>query len=163
MTTDEKRTEITKIVADFTRQYIERRLLWQLGQIIPGADSSPDVRAALVALYNDDTEGLQHTMEPQEWKTMAWYGAGVIEADPGEMYEICQSMAKWLFSLPTYNSYDIPDYWADTPMGALWWSAIVRCQGDELITLTIEGWTPETLEVKPHPAAKQPKKHIKVA
>jgi len=136
MTNDEKRNQVERIVREFTRQYIERRLLWQLGQIVPGADDVPAVRAALLKLYGEAPDGLRYTMEPQEWRTLALYGAGVIDADPGEMQEIVQGMAEWFFSLPTHNRYEIPAYWADTELGALWWSAVIRIQGDELITLT---------------------------
>ena len=135
MTNDEKRAEVERIVREFTKQYIERRLLWQLGQIVPGADDVPAARHALAQLYAGATDALQHTMEPQEWRTLALYGAGVIDGDPGEMQEIAQSMAEWLFSLPTHNRYEIPDFWAETELGALWWAAVIRNQGDELITI----------------------------
>ncbi len=136
MTNDEKRAEVERIVKQFTVQYIERKLLWQLGQIVPGADQNEAVRAALMRLYADAPDALQYTMEPQEWRTLALYGAGVIDGDPGEMQEIAQSMAEWLFSLPTHNRYEIPEFWSDTELGALWWAAVIRNQGDELITLT---------------------------
>lgn len=136
MTNDEKRSEVERIVREFTTQYIERRLLWQLGQIVPGADQNDTVRHALVQLYAGTPDALQYTMEPQEWRTLALYGAGVIDGDPAEMQEIAQSMAEWLFSLPTYNSYQIPDFWADTELGALWWAAVIRNRGDELITIS---------------------------
>ena len=66
MTNDEKRAEVERIVRQFTMQYIERRLLWQLGQIVPGADQIPAVREALVQLYGGAPDALQYTMEPQE-------------------------------------------------------------------------------------------------
>lgn len=135
MTNDEKRAEVERIVREFTTQYIERRLLWQLGQIVPGADQIPAVREALVQLYNAAPDALRYTMEPQEWRTLALYGAGVIDGDPGEMQEIIQSMAEWFFSLPTWNRYDIPDWWSETELGALWWQAVIRIRGDELITI----------------------------
>lgn len=135
MTNDEKRTEVERIVRQFTMQYVERKLLWQLGQIVPGADQIPAVREALMQLYSEAPDALQYTMEPQEWRTLALYGAGIIDGDPAEMQEIVQSMAEWFFSLPTWNRYDIPDWWADTELGALWWQAVIRIQGDELITI----------------------------
>jgi len=135
MTNDKKRAEVERIVREFTTQYIERRLLWQLGQIIPGAEQIDAVRHALMQLYAGAPDALQYTMEPQEWRTLALYGAGVIDGDPSEMQEIAQSMAEWLFSLPTHNRYEIPDFWAETELGALWWAAVIRNQGDELITI----------------------------
>lgn len=136
MTNDEKRAEVERIVRQFTMQYIERKLLWQLGQIVPGADQNEAVRAALVQLYADAPDALRYTMEPQEWRVLALYGAGVIDGDPAEMQEIVQSMAEWFFSLPTYNRYGIPDWWSETELGALWWRAVIRIQGDELITIS---------------------------
>ena len=68
---------------------------------------------------------------------MALYGAGLVEEDAGEMREVCQSMAEWLFAIPGINSYEIPDQWADTDMGALWWQALLRSQGDELVTIAM--------------------------
>lgn len=135
MTNDEKRASIRKIVVDFTREYIERHLLWQLGQIVPGADDVTSVRTVLLKLYENDPDALRHTMEPQEWMTMALFGAGLNEADPGEMREVCQAMAEWLFAFPGSHRYSIPDEWADTDMGALWWQAQLRCEGDELVTI----------------------------
>lgn len=134
MTNDEKRAEIERIVVAFTREYIERRLLWQLGQIVPGADDAPGVRDALLKLY-EGVEGLRYTMEPQEWLSMALYGAGLAKEDAGEMREVCQAMAEWLFGIPGIYQYSIPDEWAETDMGALWWQALLLTQGDEMITI----------------------------
>lgn len=136
MTDNDKRATITTTVAQFAQQYIES-LLWQSGQIAPGADQNEPLRAALLALHRDPAEGLQHTMEGQEWLTMALYGAGLLDEDAGYMREICQGMAEWMFARPGgFYTYDIPEMWANTPMGALWWLAILRTEGDELITLT---------------------------
>ena len=136
MTENGKRTAITATVAQFARQYIES-LLWQSGQMAPGADMNEPLRGALVALHRDHAEGLRHTMEGQEWLTMALYGAGLLDEDAGYIREICQSLAEWMFARPGgFYSYEIPEMWADTPMGALWWQAILRTEGDELITLT---------------------------
>ena len=82
MTNDEKRTEVERIVRQFTMQYVERKLLWQLGQIVPGADQIPAVREALVQLYSEAPDALQYTMEPQEWRTLALYGAGDPSVPP---------------------------------------------------------------------------------
>ncbi len=135
MTINDNRAEITRIVREFTFRYIQDKLLWLLGQIVPGADEVPAVRAALVALASGSPDALSYTMEPQEWLTMALYGAGAIDADAGEMQEICQGMAEWLFALPHHSNYDIPAVWVETEMGALWWQAAIRAQGDELITI----------------------------
>ena len=134
MTNDEKYAEIERIVVAFTREYLDRRLLWQLGQIVPGADDHPNVRNVLLKLH-EGPEGLRYTMEPQEWLTMALYGAGVRDEDAGEMREICQSFAEWLFAIPGSYQYEIPDGWANTDMGALWWQALLRTQGDDLVTI----------------------------
>ena len=66
---------------------------------------------------------------------MALYGAGVRDEDAGEMREICQSFAEWLFAIPGSYQYEIPDGWANTDMGALWWQALLRTQGDDLVTI----------------------------
>ena len=137
MTNDEKRVRIEKIVVEFTREYMERHLLWQLDQIIPGAGNVQSIRDVLSRLYKDGAEGLQYTMEPQEWLTMALYGASLIDAAAGEMREVCQGMAEWLFAVPGIYTYEIPDQWAETDMGALWWQALLRTQGDELITIAM--------------------------
>ena len=134
MTNDEKRSEVERIVREYTIRYVQD-CLWQLGQIIPGADEIPSVRQVLKVLYEGNVDALSHTMEPQEWLTMALYGAGIIDADAGEMQQICQAMAEWLFALPNHAQYDIPRYWAETDMGALWWQATIRAQGDEMITI----------------------------
>ena len=134
MTNDEKYAEIERIVVAFTREYLDRRLLWQLGQIVPGADDHPNVRNVLLKLH-EGPEGLRYTMEPQEWLTMALYGAGVRDEDAGEMREIFQSFAEWLFAIPGSYQYEIPDGWANTDMGALWRQALLRTQGDDLVTI----------------------------
>lgn len=133
--TNEKYAAIRKIVTDFTREYVQRRLLWQLGQIVPGADDVEPVVSVLHRLYADEPDALTYTMEPQEWLSMALYGAGLRDEDPSEMREVCQSFAEWLFAIPVSYQYEIPDGWANTDMGALWWQALLRTQGDELITI----------------------------
>lgn len=135
MTNDEKRAEVTRIVREFTMEYLSRHLLWQLGQIVPGGDYNEAAMGAIGRLANGDADALSYTMEPQEWLTMALYGAGLIEADAGEMHEVCQGMAEWLFAVPGIYSYTIPEQWADVPMGGLWWSALLRAEGDDLITI----------------------------
>ncbi len=136
MTNDQKRAEVERIVREFTMEYLSRHLLWQLGQIVIGADDNEPAMRVIGKLASGDADALAYTMEPQEWLTMALYGAGVVTADAGEMHEVCQGMAEWLFAIPGINHYEIPQAWADTPMGGLWWQAIIRAEGDDLITLT---------------------------
>lgn len=119
--------QVREIVRNFFWEW------WQdinhhIGNTVPGA--SVDLPAEAWA------DPFRYTMEPQEWLTLARYGAGLApDEDPGEMYEICQSMAEWLFSIPGASSYTIPSEWYDTPMGALWGMAFAKVQGDELITI----------------------------
>lgn len=128
MNEQEKREYARKTVADFTRHFWHD-MAWRAGQVIPGAEL-PHLP------YDSDDELFRCTMEPQEWLTMAEYGLGLRpNEDPAEMYEICQSMAEWMFSIPGMSRYDIPAIWYDSPMGALWAAAFVQVQGDELITI----------------------------
>lgn len=124
-------SEIAEIVGAFTRALVEERLR-QLGQVWPGFDGSEAALALVGRLY---TRGIDGTMEPQEWLAMARYGAGLCDADPGAMRDICQALAEWLFAIPGASAYGVPDEWADTPLGALWWRALLRSEGDALITL----------------------------
>lgn len=119
---------VEKTVRQFAADYLER-LRWQAGQMIPGADA-----AIAPEVWHENI--LERTMEPQEWLTMARYGAGLTDHDAGEIHDICQQMAEWLFAIPGHAAYSIPDEWAETEMGRLWWMAIVRAEGDELITVT---------------------------
>lgn len=137
MTNEEKRAHVTRVVRDFAIEYLSRHLLWQLGQIVPGADSpAPNVAEVLRRLHSDPPEdALRFTLEPQEWLQMGLYGAGLVEVDAGEIHEVCQGMAEWLFAVPGHNAYQIPSQWAETEMGALWWAALIRAQGDELVTI----------------------------
>lgn len=125
--TEQRGNEIRETVSAFAAEFWQR-LTWQLDQMVPGAAGN---------LPLDIWRGniLERTMEPREWLLMARYGAGLIDADPAEMYEICQSLAEWLFVIPDLAAYSIPNEWADSAMGALWWAAYVRSQGDELIPL----------------------------
>lgn len=129
MTNDEKNARITNIVAEFAVAYW-RELCRQAGQFVPGTDTKMEP-----ATYLTPENIFQYTMEPQEWLTMARYGAGLIDADPAYIYEICQGVAEWLFAIPGSASYTTPDSFSETPFGALWAAAFVRVQGDELITI----------------------------
>lgn len=127
MTGEEKRAYARQTVFEFTLQFWQD-IGYHVGQIVPGAE--------VPHLSYDIDEFFKTTMEPQEWLTMALYGLGLApNEDPGEMYEICQSLAEWMFSIPGMSTYHIPDVWYDSPMGVLWAAAFIRVQGDELISL----------------------------
>ncbi len=128
---NENESEVREIVTVFSRAFVEERLR-QLGRVWPGFDGSEAALALVGRLY---TRGIDGTMEPQEWLHLARYGAGLTDADPGEMRDLCQALAEWLFAIPGHGAYSVPDEWADTPMGALWWRALLRTEGDALITL----------------------------
>lgn len=72
---------------------------------------------------------------PEKWRRLALYGAGLVDADPDEMRALAEKLAQQLFAVPGTDRYEVPVAWAGTPMGALWWRAVIRSQGDELITL----------------------------
>lgn len=132
MTNDEKLQSVTRIVAEFAVAYW-RDMQHRAGQYIPGMDMKMEPGEGI---YLTPENIFQYTMEPQEWLVMAKYGAGLIEADSGYIYEICQGVAEWLFSLPNESLYHIPDFFYGTEFGALWAAAFIRVQGDELITIT---------------------------
>lgn len=129
MTTDEKNQHVTQIVAAFAVEFW-RDLCHRAGQFVPGVDMKMEPPT-----YLTPDNIFQFTMEPQEWLTMARYGAGIIDADADYIYEICQGVAEWLFSVPGESNYTIPKSFYDTQFGALWAAAFVRVQGDELITI----------------------------
>lgn len=129
MTQTERETEIRNVVANFALHYW-RQLLWQVGQFVPGGDMEIGLKHQLT-----EENIFTHTMEPQEWLTMARFGQGLNNEDAAYIYEICQGMVEWMFGIPDINTYGIPDEWADSPMGALWWAAFTRVQGDELVTI----------------------------
>ena len=98
--------------------------------MVPGADAKVGLEPEAFA------DPLRYMMEPQEWLTMARFGLGLNDEEAGYIYEICQGMAEWVFGIPGWHTYHIPDAWYEHPMGALWAAAFVRVQGDELITIT---------------------------
>ena len=167
MTDQEKKEHARNVVENFARSYWNDRLRWQVGQFVPGGDMN------MPMLWEDIIE---KTMEPQEWLVMAEYGLGLHpDADDGYIYEICQGLAEWLFSLPDMHTYEIPDMWKDSPLGALWWAAMIRIQGDELITINdaakIAGVTVQamsqrvargTLKSFTDPSANNPKRERKL-
>lgn len=130
---NEREAEVRRIVAHFAWQYLHDRILHQAGQFVPGLDMRLSEAIDQPPLTPDNI--IERTMEPQEWLMLARYGAGLSDAEPGYIYEICQSLAEWLFGIPDESTYTIPDGWYETPLGALWGAAFVRLQGDQLITL----------------------------
>jgi len=132
MSESEKLAAITATVQQFAREYWER-LCWQAGQLVPGADSTLGERLPAKA-WKDP---LPYMMEAQEWLVMAKAGAGLLPKSDDlryEVREICQGLAEWLFAVPGAYTYQIPDFWAETDMGRLWWAAQIWVEGDELIT-----------------------------
>jgi len=129
MTEQDKAAYAAQTVKEFALAFYQERAR-QLGQMIPGADGK-------IMLTPEQWEDpLRYMMEPQEWLTMARFGLGLSAGDDeAYMYEICQGLAEWMFSMPGWHTYHIPDMWYETPMGALWATAFVKVQGDELITL----------------------------
>jgi hypothetical protein len=121
------RQQVEEIVRRFAAEFWSR-LRHQVGQMVPGTDMNLPAD-----IWHQNI--LERTMESQEWMTMALYGVGLVDEDPGYIHEICQGMAEWLFAIPDTSAYGIPDAWKDSPMGQLWWAAILRAEGDELITL----------------------------
>lgn len=133
MTTDEKLQQITQTIIEFTQQYFHD-LTWRAGQLIPGLDGK--IADATPAEAHADP--LKYMMEPQEWLVMAKAAVGLVENNEdnrGYVYEICQGLAEWLFSIPGMSAYEIPKIWQEHPVGALWWSAFIWSQNDELITI----------------------------
>ena len=128
--TNDTQQQIHATVHTFTVAFLDSRA-WQLGQTVAGLDAAINERIP-DTVYTGD---LSATMQPQDWLHMALYGAGLADADPGEIHDVCQGMAEWLFAIPGEAAYSIPDAWADSPMGALWWAALIRAEGDELITI----------------------------
>jgi hypothetical protein len=112
---------IHQIVADFTAAYL-RDILHRLNQITPAA------------WYANSLQNLS-TTPPQPWLDMALYGAGITDAPPAEIRHTCQSLADLLFAIPGHAAYTIPDAWYATDLGALWAAALIRAEGDDLITI----------------------------
>lgn len=131
MSNDEK---ITQTLIEFTQQYWHD-LTWRAGQLVPGLDGQ-----MVEALPADaHANPLRFMMEPQEWLVMAKAAVGLVENNEDNrsyVYEICQGLAEWLFSIPGMASYEIPKIWQEHPVGALWWSALIWSQNDELITIS---------------------------
>lgn len=118
--------KLKQTVGEFAAAVYQSRR-WQIEQMLLGAQvphATPDQ--------------LLNSGEAQEWLVMARAGSGLIEwtdERAGYVYEICQSLAEWMFALPDHSAYHIPDVWKDTTMGRLWWKAFLWAQKDELITI----------------------------
>lgn len=127
-----------KVVGDFASEFWRDRA-WQISQMLPFADMTSLLLQANVRIPHGE-DWLMRGMEPQEWLLMARAGLGLVEADndtKGEVYEVCQGLAEWLFHTPGGSGvYTIPDTWADHPLGQLWHLAMIWLAGDELITIS---------------------------
>lgn len=142
MTTEEREAYARQTVIEFTQQFWDDRTR-QLGQMLPFAEMAHLLMDANRHVPFLD-EWLTQGMEPQEWLLMARAGLGLVKLpdDPedanyitGEVYEICQGLVEWLFSIPGMATYEIPDIWAEHPLGQLWHLAMIWLAGDELITI----------------------------
>lgn len=142
MTDNEKEAYVRKVVADFSQEIWQSRS-WQLSQMLIGADISHFLMAA--GRHEPfSEEWLSQGLESQQWLLMARAGLGLValpddaeaaEMIRGEIYEICQGLAEWLFATPGQSVYTIPDSWAEHPLGQLWHLAMVWLARDELITI----------------------------
>ena len=136
--TDYARATVAAFAADFWRDRA-----WQLSQMLPFADPTSLLLDAHHHVPNGD-EWLTHGLEPQQWLLMARAGLGLVTLPPdpedaellrGEIYEVCQALAEWLFSIPGQAFYSIPTDWAEHPLGQLWHLAMIWIAGDQLITV----------------------------
>lgn len=130
MSEQEKLERITRIVSEFAARFYRDRA-WQIEQMLLGVQVPPAT-----------VDQLMGSGEAQEWLHMAKAAVGLVERDDisvGYVYEICQSLAEWLFSFPDISSYPSDNmrwWWSNTEMGALHAQAMLWLKGDELITLT---------------------------
>jgi hypothetical protein len=117
-----------QIIRDFLDNFWQDRC-WQIEQTVLGATITP--RHPGETLYQS---GLAINL-----RDMARAATGDTprnEQTIGEIRDICQQLAEYLFAAPgTSYTYHIPDEFSETPIGALWWRALLWCEGDELITI----------------------------
>lgn len=114
--------DVAEVVTRFTSALIEERVL-QLARVQPSfADSEAAAQLA-------------DAPPPHDWLRLALYGQNLSDEDDGEMRDVAHSLAESIFGIPGHSAYTIPEAWAATPMGALWWAAVLRTEGDALITL----------------------------
>lgn len=125
------RQQVTDIVNHFTTELVHTRLA-ALDSISPGFRSCEAAETLVTQLAMCGTAG---TTAPADWLTLALYGQRLIDADPPAMLAIADSLGRLLFAIPGQETYHVSPAWADTRMGALWWSAVIRAEGDALITL----------------------------
>ena len=142
MTDNEKEAYVSKVVADFSQEIWQSRC-WQISQMLIGADTSHFLMTA--GRHEPfSEEWLSRGLESQQWLLMARAGLGLValpadveaaEMLRGEIHEICQGLAEWLFATPGQSVYTIPDSWTEHPLGQLWHLAMVWLARDELITI----------------------------
>lgn len=141
-TIEEREAYARETVAQFSQEIWQSRC-WQISQMLIGADIS---HFLMTAGRHEPfgEEWLSQGLESQQWLLMARAGLGLVtlpadaeaaEMLRGEIYEICQGLAEWLFATPGQSVYTIPDSWAEHPVGQLWHLAMVWLARDELITI----------------------------
>jgi methylthioribose-1-phosphate isomerase len=117
-----------QIIRDFLDNFWQDRC-WQIEQTVLGATITP--RHPGETLYQS---GLAINL-----RDMARAAVGDMprnEMTVSEVRDVCQQLAEYLFAAPgTSYTYHIPDEFSETPIGALWWRALLWCEGDELITI----------------------------
>lgn len=135
---DPQKTEET--ISTFLTEFWRDRT-WQLEQTVIGVQISYPGEALYTSVLAQELHDLARAANGQMAAT---------EDNRGEMHELCQKLAEWLFAAPVgTNHYEIPDYFADTPLGFLWWKALLWAEGDELVTIAdaakIAGVTPQAI------------------
>jgi len=124
----EKLLPSERVIRQFIAEFWRDRH-WQLTQSFAGVETNP---------RHPDERLLNYSILAQELRDLVRAAYGEMrdsEENRGETYELCQKLAEWLFSIPGWNAYEIPDYFAETPIGAIWWLALNWAQGQELVTL----------------------------
>lgn len=116
------------IIRDFLDNFWQDRC-WQIEQTVLGVTITP--RHPGETLYQS---GLAINL-----RDMARAAVGDMPRNDmaiSEVRDICQQLAEYLFAAPgTSYTYHIPDEFSETPIGALWWRALLWTEGDELITI----------------------------
>ena len=119
-------SEAQEIIRLFLAEFWRDRC-WQISQSFAGAEVAPR-HVTPDQLYENL---LGHTL-----RDIALAAEGNMPAERrGEVYEACQQVAEWLFSIPGAYVYHIPRQFSETPVGSLWARAMIWVQGDELITI----------------------------
>jgi len=134
------RDEVIHIVTDFAIQFVQERLT-QLASILPdGTEGSTlefigKLHEHLQTFSDNRDIGPAQAGFPQQWVQIGLYGQYLYDEEADTMRALTQTMASTLFKAPGLDTYTIPEAWADTPIGRLWWCAVVRMEGNELMTL----------------------------